>query len=329
MRTKAARLVGATLGVPAVAVAMAWALRQAWAGRLPDTVAVHWGTNGVDRGASLDAFTSWTFGASGVLGAAGAALAVAGLRRGYGMWRSATAFATSLATLPAACLIGSMWATRDAPSWEQAAGAGGVIAVTLGVSAAAAALGAVIAGPGVPPTRRDGDERPGPSLGLAPGERAAWVGGTTNVAMAVLLALTPPAILLLAGLLTGFGSALAGYAIAVVSAIVVALLLARLRVAVDTTGVTIRMGAFGLPRRHVPLGDIAGADVESLSVLGAGGFGIRVNPVSGYTAYKIRSGPALALRLHSGYRVLVTVDRPEQAAGLVNDLIRHESPNHA
>ncbi|PXY32151.1 DUF1648 domain-containing protein [Prauserella muralis] len=329
MRIGTVRPVAAMLALPGLAAGAGWLFRRAWAPRLPGSVAIHWGPEGVDRGADLDVLTAWTLGATGVLAVASAVLAIAGIRRGYGVRRPVVAFAAWLATMPAACLIASLQATLDVPSWHQAAGAGGVIAIVLGVSGAAGALAAVVAGPGTAPERPAGAAPEGPSLGLAPGERAAWVGRTTNVGLAVLLALLVPAIALATILLTAAGPALAAYlAIGAVS-VLVALALARISVVVDSTGVTIRMGAFGLPRRHVPLGDIADARVEQLGVLSGGGFGVRVNPVSGYTAYKIRTGPALALHLRSGYRILATVDRPEQAAGLVNDLVRRESTGRA
>jgi hypothetical protein len=95
----------------------------------------------------------------------------------------------------------------------------------------------------------------------------------------------------------------------------------RLKATVDAQGVTIRFGLFGFPWRHIDLGRIREATTRELSTFGDTGLGLRFNPVTGTTAYKVRGGPAMVLALESGRTVLVSVDDPETGAGLVNDLL--------
>jgi len=85
--------------------------------------------------------------------------------------------------------------------------------------------------------------------------------------------------------------------------------------------VTIRFGLLGVPWRHLALNSIREATTRELSTFGDGGLGLRFNPVTGTTAYKVRGGPALVLELANGRTALVSVDDPETGAGLVNDLL--------
>src|SRR5690606_28985778 len=158
VRMKTTRLALATAGVPLAALAAVYAVRAAWSDRLPDVVVSHWGTDGPDRGTDLAAMTGWTLG----LGAAVAVVAtVGGLvshARGSGAPRSAVGFVAWLATLPGGVLAGSMWASLDTTSWQQAGSAVGAVAIAFGVSVAAGALAAWLAGPtvrAVAPSPRD------------------------------------------------------------------------------------------------------------------------------------------------------------------------------
>jgi hypothetical protein len=90
-------------------------------------------------------------------------------------------------------------------------------------------------------------------------------------------------------------------------------------VVVGPTGVTIRSGALGWPRRHIPLDRISAARVVSIDPVAYGGWGWRVRP--GLSAVIVRGGNGLELDLNTGARSVVSVDDAEQAAGLINDLL--------
>jgi hypothetical protein len=217
------------------------------------------------------------------------------------------------AALPAAVLLSVVVANLDAPDWHAARGGLVVVPLMLG-AAVIGVVAALVGGLPAPPVRETPGHRP--SVGLRPGQRGFWSSRAVNPAMLWALALIPVAIALLpAGLPwpTGVWIALVG--------LVVTALTYRLSATVDAKGVTIRFGLLGFPWRHLALTAIREATARELSTFGDGGLGLRFNPVTGTTAYKVRGGPALALALENGRTVLVSVDDPETGAGLVNDLL--------
>ncbi|WP_019806457.1 hypothetical protein [Saccharomonospora halophila] len=325
MRNAALRLVLATGGVPAVVLAVAAALRSAWSSRLPEVVATHWGVGGAADGSTgLTALTTWCLSLGGALTVAGAVVSVVLLRHGRGSHRGHVALWVLLASMPSTALLTSLVTTLDAPDWRQASGAGVALGVLLGGSVAAGGLAALLA-PSVSPDRSL-DAAPGArTVGLRDGQRATWIGSSTNLGLAVLSALTPPVVVVLIGLVTGSRPGWAVLVVPTAIGVLAGLGVARVRAIVDADAVTVRMGFFGMPYRTIPLGEITSAATEHLPLFGMGGLGVRTT-VSGDTAYKCRGGPALVLTLRSARRVLVTVDRPGEAAGLVNDLLRRAEP---
>ncbi|MEU4246155.1 hypothetical protein AB0F15_01960 [Amycolatopsis sp. NPDC026612] len=309
--TKLIRVLLATAVLPGAAVATAGVLGNAWAHRLPDPVATHW-RSGPDSSTPLGVFTGVCLG----LGAAAVLLlattAVTSLRRGRPLPRPTVGVGAGFAVLPAAVLVSVLVANLDAPDWHAAHSDAAVVLFLLG----AAALGVVAAFVGGLPSPVRGTSAHRPSVGLRPGQRAFWSSRAANPAMLWALVLVPVAIALLPA---GLAWPTAGW-IALVGAGVTALTY-RLSATVDAKGVTIRFGFLGVPWRHLRLDSIREATARELSTFGDGGLGLRFNPVTGTTAYKVRGGPALALALENGRTVLVSVDDPETGAGLVNDLL--------
>jgi hypothetical protein len=320
VRSTAVRLPLAALGVPVLFTTAVLVLREAWSDRLPEEVATHWGPSGApDDATSLGALTTWTVVATLVLAVAFTVTALVLVRIGRGSYPPLLGLASGLAVIPVAGLATSMLATLDAPSWHDASGAGLSVLVLLGTSVAAGVLSWLVA-PDVPPRRASvpvGSE----SVGLTRGERVTWMGGTTNVGLAVLCVVAPPAVLAVVGALAGSPTSWSTYLVPLGLGVLAAVGISRVHVTIDNTAVTIRMGFTGYPRRTVPISDITSAGTDSLSLLQGGGLGVRTN-ASGDVAFKCRSGEALVLTLSSGRRVLATVDGPDQAAGLVNDLVR-------
>jgi hypothetical protein len=309
---KLIRVLLATAVLPGAALAVAGVLENAWAHRLPDPVATHWSSapNGHN---SLAAFTGISLGLGAVAILLLATSAVTALRRGRPLPRPTVGVGAGFAALPAAVLLSVVVANLDAPDWHAARSGVVVVPFLLG----AAVIGVVAALVGALPAPPPG-ETPGhrPTVGLRPGERAFWSGRAVNPAMLWALALIPVAIALLpAGLPwpTGAWIALVG--------LLVTALTYRLSATVDAKGVTVRFGLLGVPWRHWALSAIREATTRELTTFGDGGLGLRFNPVTGTTAYKVRGGPALALTLENGRTVLVSVDDPETGAGLVNDLL--------
>ncbi|WP_410606982.1 hypothetical protein [Amycolatopsis sp. lyj-109] len=310
--TKPIRVLLATAVLPGAALAIAGALENAWAGRLPDPVATHWA--GAPNGSTpLPVFTGVCLGLGAVAVLLLASTAVTMLRRGRPLPRATVGVGAGFAALPAAVLLSVLVANLDVPDWHAARGGLVVVLFMLG-AAAIGVVAALVGGLPAPPVCEQAADRP--SVGLRAGQRAFWSSRAANPAMLWALALVPVAIALLPA---GLSWPVAAW-IALVGAVVTALTY-RLSASVDAKGVTIRFGLLGLPWRHLDLGSIREATARELSAFGDGGLGLRFNPVTGTTAYKVRGGPALVLGLANGRTVLVSVDDPETGAGLVNDLI--------
>jgi hypothetical protein len=98
----------------------------------------------------------------------------------------------------------------------------------------------------------------------------------------------------------------------VVTLVVVAFVwgMTRLRLRVDPTGVTIRLGLFG---EHIPLGRIVAWEPTSYRWLQWGGYGVRMRP--GRRLYNVPGdgGQALQLTLDSGRLVLCSSRDPVAA----------------
>ncbi|WP_028661909.1 DUF1648 domain-containing protein [Saccharomonospora saliphila] len=327
MRPPRPRVALAAFGVPALLAVLAFVLRTAWEPRLPEVIATHWGTDGVDGSTGLTAFTVGTLVAAGVLTSAGTASLLVLLRRGGEVRRGTVLLHALLASLPSGMLISSMAASLDAESWRQAAGPGVVLLVLLGTTGVATGVAVLLAGRRVPARGHAEPAGPGEaSVGLKPGQRASWVGGTTNTPLAGVCAFLPVLSVGVIDVLTDGPLGWTGYAVTAGAGVLTALMVPSLRAVVDSSGITIRMGLVGLPRTHLALSDIASAGTDTVRATSLGGLGVRYDPTTGDVAYKIRGGSALVVSLRDGRRVFVTVDGPEQAAGLLNDLIRQASP---
>lgn len=309
---KLIRVLLATVVLPGVPLVVAALLENAWAPRLPDPVATHWGST-PDGHTPLGTFTGVPLGLGAVAVLLLATTAVTTLRRGRPLPRPTVGVGAGFAAMPAAVLLTVLVANLDVPDWHAAHG-GGVVALFLLGAAVIGVVAALVGGLPAPPVPETTGGRP--TVGLRPGERAFWSSRAVNPAMLWALALIPVAIAFLpAGLpwATGAWIALVG--------LVVTMLTYRLSATVDATGVTIRFGLLGFPWRHLALSGIREATTRELTTFGDGGLGLRFDPVARTTAYKVRGGPALALTLENGRTVLVSVDDPETGAGLVNDLL--------
>ncbi|OLT42587.1 hypothetical protein BJF85_22435 [Saccharomonospora sp. CUA-673] len=319
MRTT--RLLLAAAGIPLVTLAAVYVLRMSWADRLPSAVVSHWGLDGPDRGTDLAAMTGWTLGIGAAIAVLAAITMLVSDRRAIARDlaatpRSAVGFAAWAATLPAGILAGSMWATLDLPAWEQARGAGGAILLAFGISIAAGALAAWLAGTMPRPAPAEAD-RELPSAGLEPGQDPTWSGAGTNYPMAFVGAAVLVAAVILQVGMTDLD--IMPYGLILVVALLAMSAVCRTQVRIDSTGVTLTLGLLKFPTRRLDLDEIASADVEQMSMWAGGGYGLRRGP--SYTAFKVRAGDTLAITLTSGHTLKATVDHPERAAGLINDLV--------
>ena len=300
-----------TIIVPGLMLAAVVAIPLLFSDRLPDPVARHWNLSGRPDGDS-PLWVLVVF-AGGFAVLAWLSLVVAD-RRGIS--------SSSLAALVyfiGATLVGvqalTVWANLDASSWESAEQVG-LIEVTA-VLAAAVLVGTVgwfLAGKGLA-IPYQAPEMPMATVDLETGEQAVWVGKSESRWVPVL----GLGLIVAAGLILG----ILGAILFVVS--VLAFFFSAARVAVSDRGVSIGLGWWGWPRRVVSLDDISRAEVLDVEPMSFGGWGLRVvggRAPTGTWALVIRRGPGLRITRPDHADIVVTVDDPEQGAGLVNDLLR-------
>ncbi|MFC9394057.1 DUF1648 domain-containing protein [Streptomyces sp. NPDC057027] len=280
--------------------------------RLPDTLATHFGPDGVraDGFTGRTAFTAVSTGLLLVLGAGWTFL----VRRGslWGAWATA-GFTGALFVL----------LVRDNLDATDPAQVEFPLANLLFAAAAAALLGLAgwgltrlvprdepAAGTGLPDT---------PRLPLRAGEVAGWTRATASrplTVLAVLALAATPAVLLLAP----WPSSLLGLLGLVVG--LPGLALARVRVTVDRRGLTVRSALAPRPRARIPLDEVAGASVRELDTAAVlaefGGWGYRVR--AHRTGWIVRAGETLVVRRSSGREFAVTVPDARTAAALLNTL---------
>jgi hypothetical protein len=95
------------------------------------------------------------------------------------------------------------------------------------------------------------------------------------------------------------------------------------RIRVDEQGVRAAFGPQRFPVRRIRLEQIGSARVASHRALEVGGWGYRVLPAT--TAIMLRGGECLVLRLNSGRDFVISVDKPDRGADLVNALLAERS----
>ncbi len=307
--TGAAVLFGSLL-VILVAAAIAWS----WQSRLPDPIASHWGVGG-----KPDGFSS-VGGAIGLLLGLGGGLvllfggATWGMGRTSVIRRIAAASTVWAALFMSLVILGTLYIQLDLPDARDAGGVNGVMLVALlGSLLPAIVVAAVLPGderlPTTAPVAADA-----PRVKLVDGERATWIG---RVSSPVAFVIAVP-VLILSVVMVVIAQAWAMLAISV-AVMVTVVTLSAFVVRVDRAGLTIR-SALGWPRYRVPLDEVVRADVTQVSpVKDFGGWGWRVGK-DGRVGVVLRKGDSLLVERTGGRSIVVTVDRADQAAGLLNAL---------
>lgn len=128
------------------------------------------------------------------------------------------------------------------------------------------------------------------ALGIALAVGSVWTSGIAPLLMSVVGCIA-------AGLLMLFGT----------------LAFVHVAVRVDKDSLEVRCGHLGLPRRHIPLSHVVGADfAPTVTPRHWGGWGYRWRPEKG-TAVVVRRGEGMVIRLGDGHTFTVTVDDAESA----------------
>ncbi|CAL9637144.1 hypothetical protein [Streptomyces sp. Tu 3180] len=141
------------------------------------------------------------------------------------------------------------------------------------------------------------------ALGIALAVDSAWTSGVAPLVMAVVGCIA-------AGLLVLFGT----------------LAFVHVALRVDEEHLEVRCGHMGVPRRRIPLSQVAGAEfAPHVTPRHWGGWGYRWRPEKG-TAVVVRRGEGVVLQLWDGHTFTVTVDDAEAAVHVIRDRLRPHRP---
>ncbi|TWG08998.1 DUF1648 domain-containing protein [Saccharopolyspora dendranthemae] len=285
-----------------------------WRDRLPDPIATHWGFNGVADGSSaasvfpLIMLPGWL-----VLAGLAVAAGTLGKRRAHraGSAAGLAAMAFFLAGITASTLLANL----DHTTWQDVRLPGWHVPAVLVAAVVAGGLGWLLGnrGPDEPGAEHDAAGE----LALEPGQRAVWISSVTSPVLAVVGVVS---------LAVGLGTlALELWPVALPALLVgiVVSALSTVRIRVDERGVSAAFGPQRFPVRRIGLKQISSAGVARHRALEVGGWGYRVRPAT--TAIMLRSGECLVLRLTSGRDFVISVDKPERGAELINGLLSERS----
>jgi len=297
---------------------------------VPNTIAVHWDAAGAPNGFA----PAWVQPVATAALGLGIPLLIAltslpGLRRGDrgASYRLMGALAPALSALVAVLMTGTF---LGQDGLADAADAPSVVPVLVAAFGAALAVGVLawFVQPAEPPLRAGVDTAH--PLALAPGERAVWFGSAT-IGRAAITAITI-ACLVVSGaaiVLWISGEAAAAWIATAVAVVLIALAImtTAFRVRIDDDGLTV-VSVAGVPRFHVPLGDIAAVAVRDVNPMGEfGGWGMRSAP--GRFGVVMRTGPALDVERRSGRRFVVTLDDDAVTAGSLLEALRTRTGSRA
>ncbi|WP_169944597.1 DUF1648 domain-containing protein [Microbispora sp. H11081] len=313
------RLVAAVAAWAVLVAAVLVAVPLAFADRLPDPLATHWGTSGRPDGsmpfaAMVLLAVVWAVVAVICLGVAarGATL----VRRVARAWFCAgIAWAGGFMITAQAVTI---TANLDRGDWTRAAGLSWQVVVVVAAPVAFGALGWLAGrrGPDVstPPPAV------GPLIDLEPGKRPVWV-STTAAPWAAWLALVAVAAAVVVAGVALSGRFPGGWGAVTALALVglIGTVLSSVSVRVVPEALTVSVGPLRWPSRRVPIERVERAWVEERYPAQVGGWGYRGLP--GRATIMIRGGECLVVRYTSGGELGITVDDAAAGAALVNALV--------
>ncbi|MFD3504049.1 hypothetical protein ACFWWT_13520 [Streptomyces sp. NPDC058676] len=137
------------------------------------------------------------------------------------------------------------------------------------------------------------------ALGIELAVDSAWTSGVAPLVMSVVGCIA-------AGLLVLFGT----------------LAFVHVALKVDKECLEVRCGHMGLPRRRIPLAQVAGAEFDPhVTPRHWGGWGYRWRPEKG-TAVVVRRGEGVVLQLWDGHTFTITVDDAESAVRVIRARLR-------
>lgn len=307
------RVAALTLLVAVAFVATALAIQS----DLPTQVATHWSGRGAP-----DGFTSrehaWLTVAVpvGVVALLLAPLSAV-VARSFGdeaRWMLGLPVAT--ATMTGTITLGSLWLQRGLTNATEMALPGWLMPVGLVTGGVVGWAGVQLAGRSTgPPTTSAGAPADAPRTQLPDG--AVLWRGTTPRSSALQVA---AGIVAVVGLVT---AAVVSWWLLLLFVPLVALLLssAQFNVAVGAGGAVASGTLLGWPRVTVPLDTVTAAEPVTTRFVDFGGWGIRLSTSLDSLGVVPRHGPAVQLRRTIESSVLISLDNPDEVAGIVNSLL--------
>lgn len=299
--------------VPLLLSLSCFAIALSWYDRLPDQVAIHFGTGGEpddwmgkNANYAFDAIFMFGFTAITLI------LTFAGLIRGRSGQVTGAILAGTVG-LVSPLLLATLYVQRDGAeaSLEGNAFLFGLIGaiVCAGVTALTFPARAT-----EPEKHNHSAARRAPRESLRSGEKVAYFGGQSG-SPALLGSVT--AIILGSTILVAFVYWWA-VAITIVAGIIAIPLIAYLRVRIDENAVTWAFG-FGLPKGSIALKEIESVEVIDINPMEFGGWGYRIT--GNTTGLIVRGGPGIRLNRTTGRSVVISLAEPDEASETLRQLL--------
>lgn len=317
--------------VPLGLLVLAGAVIAVWLPQLPDPIATHWGTDGVDGFASKVAYIPMTLGIGVGVIVFDAVLAIFGHRLPQSSGQpsmmpwSATARFLAAVNLGLAMMIGTL-AVAGAGIQRGLADAADApdIGVWAGLGMALLVVGALVGWFLQPRSPRAAvvEDTPTVATPLAAGERAAWFGtATMGRAGLIVLAAALASVLVMAAVFLAQGEVVGGLIMLATLVVLVVLVGSTVvfRVRVTAEGLRAR-SLMGWPDTRIALADIVRVAVVQVDPFGEfGGWGWRIG-LDGRRGVVMRAGDAVQVTQADGRVFVVTVDRAADAAAVLEAL---------
>ena len=321
--------------MPLLIVLFSTAVLIAWLPQLPDPVATHWGTNGVDGFGPAWTYPALTAGVGGGLivvfaltGVFAHRMPASSTKPPIAPWSPTTRFLAAINLGFAVFMSGvSLLSAGVQLGLDDAADApdiGPWVLLGFVVLAGVTALGWFLQ-PKSPVSALVTGER-AEAFALGDAERAAWFGTATMARGGVLLLLIGTAVLALAAVFVGATGDPSAWILAAVTALMVLLIATMVvfRVRVNAAGLQVR-SLLGWPRTRIPLDRIAEVQTAQVNPLAEfGGWGWRF-AVDGRRGVVLRAGEALQVTRTDGRVFVVTVDGAADAAAVLQTLRAHSA----
>lgn len=304
------------LWLPAAVILITWTL---WNDRLPSELPTHWGGSGpADAVTATTVLFGWLIAIAAVAALVGSILLLVPLR---GAWTQRAIGAVCAAV---GAIVLSMWLGSAASS----IGVSDPYTVELGawvllafIAPAYGLVPLVLLPRGTAPPVTVQNTTPVEPFPQAPTQTAAWSrtisSGLFLAATALMLAL---GVALFIPLLVWEGVGAVGWAmIPYAGAVMLVAAFCSFRVTADRRGLRVTSTLLGIPLKRIAPESIATVEAAELDPLQWGGWGYRIMP--GRSAIILRKGPGLVITQTNNKQFAITLDHPDEPAGILLNLV--------